>query len=190
MRKNDVEMTLKQEIIYYVSLKLLMWRMPPLMPYGFPNTRWKRILQSVFWFLETKYDFPHGNPMIGHRLINKHIPSVTLNNFKKKDWGFGIKWDNGDWVHYSFAYHPWHYSFRKAWEHYKLIINSERYKMGSVSLKPIWSTLKCRLFNHKQAYVLVNRQRWATGSALFTPLTSADGNDRPMFVFEKVEWYI
>ena len=111
----DQGMSDKQEIIYYLARRL-MFRMMPLMPYGFPSTRWKRFLSAVFWGIKPKYDFTHGNIRIGDRLIHKHIPMVLLNNFKVKYWGFGLVWENGDWVHYSFAYHPPYRSFIKAWK--------------------------------------------------------------------------
>lgn len=41
----------------------------------------------------------------------------------KPYWGFGVVWDNNNWVHYSFAFHPWYRSLLKAWKHRKESIN-------------------------------------------------------------------
>ena len=73
-------MTKKQYFILNFSKRFLMWRIPTLY-YGMPPRRWKRILSAVFWGYKPKYDFVHGNVMIGHKLIHKHIPMHLLSQF-------------------------------------------------------------------------------------------------------------
>ncbi len=52
--------------------------------------------------------------------------------FKYKGYfGFGIKWERGSLVHYSFKYHKWWRSFLKAYDHYRWAKGIENEKNSS-----------------------------------------------------------